>query len=357
MHPTWTPAPTATVPQTTDATSKPTSSPITGEAVPDLPRHINALVVDPHDPRVVYAGTGSAGAGSGVYKSEDAGLTWQKASSGLPSEDVRALAFTRVEPSTLYAAVGGRGEVFASADGAASWVRLGNYPLTGFEAELAVAPNAEDVLFVAEDVRGLYRSLDGGHNWTEVGQGLPEDEHGVAKVQSLAIDPTNADVVYVGTGWGSFNGNGVYKSTDGGETWAPANRGMIDYGISALAVSPADSRIIYAGGANGELFKSSDGAATWTDLTDRLPLENSFHQRVLDISIDPDRPETIYLLHERAGVLFSTDDGTGWRLGGSPSELGYPTFTAMTVIFDLEPVAVVGIDDEGGWRYASDPVE
>jgi hypothetical protein len=325
---------------------------MTWEAVPDLPRHVNALVADPHDPRVVYAGTGSSGAGSGVYKSGDAGLTWQKASSGLPSEDVRALAFSRVEPSTLYAAVGGRGDVFASTDGAASWVRLGNYPLTGFEAELAVAPGAGDVLFVAEDVRGLYRSLDGGHNWTEVGQGLPEDEHGVAKVQSLAMDPADPNVVYVGTGWGSFNGNGVYKSTDGGEIWTPANRGMIDYGISALAVSPADSQIIYAGGANGELFKSSDGAATWTDLTDRLPLENSFHQRIRDISIDPDRPETIYLLHERAGVVCSTDDGTGWRLLGSPSEPEYPTFTAMTVIFGPEPMVVVSIRDEGGWRYA-----
>jgi len=322
--------------------------------VPDLPRHVKALLVDPHDSQVVYAGTGSTGAGSGVYKSEDAGLTWQKTSSGLPSEDVRALAFDQTEPATLYAAVGGRGDVFASTDGAASWTRRGNYALTGLEADLAVASGAGDVLFVAEDVRGLYRSSDGGHRWASVAAGLPQDENGTVNVQSIAIDPANASVIYVGTGWHASHGNGVYKSIDGGETWAPANRGMIDYGITALVVSPADSQVIYAGGANGELFKSTDGAATWTDLTGQLPLENSFHQRMLDISIDPHRPETICLLHERVGVILSADGGAQWRILGGPSEPEHPTFTAMTVIFSPQPIVVVGIREAGGWRYNSD---
>ena len=324
------------------------------QPISDLPRHINALVVDPNDPQVLYAGAGFSGAGSGVYKSEDAGLTWQKASSGLPSEDVRALAFSRTDPATLYAAVGRRGDLFASTDGAQSWTRLGNYELSGFQARLAVAPSDANVLFVTEDVRGLYRSLDGGYTWLSLKGGLPKDENDTVNVQSLAIDPADANVVYVGTGWGSSNGNGVYKSTDGGETWAPANRGMIDYGITALAVNPSDSQVIYAGGNGSELFKSTDSGENWTDLTDKLPIEKGPQQPIRDVAIDPDAPDTIYLLHERVGVLVSNDGGARWRLLGKPGEPDYPSFTAMAVIFDPQPVLVVGIRDEGGWRYATD---
>ena len=318
----------------------------------DLPRQINALVVDPNDPQIVYAGTGSSGAGSGVFKSQDAGLTWQKAASGLPSEDVRALGFSRTDPATLYATAGHRGDVFASTDGAQSWMRLGNYELSGFQARLSVAPSDPNVLFVTEDVRGVYRSLDGGRTWLEVGEGLPRDQNDAVKAQSLAIDPADANVVYLGTGWGSFNGNGVYKSTDGGETWAPANRGMMDYGITALAVNPAESQVVYAGGNGSELFKSGGGGETWTDLTDRLPIEQGAQQPIRDIAIHPRAPDTVYLLHERAGVLVSADGGDKWRLLGKPGETEYPSFTAMAVVFDPQPIIVAGIRDEGAWRYA-----
>jgi len=343
------PSPTPAV-SATDAPPPP--PPANWQSAPDLPRQINDLVVEPNDPQMVYAGTGFSGAGSGVYKSEDGGLTWRKAANGLPSEDVRALGFSHTDPVTLYAAIGHRGDLFASTDGAQSWARVGGYGLTGFEARLAVAPSDGNVLFVTEDVRAVYRSLDGGHNWLEVGEGLPKDDNDTVNAQSLAIDPTNANVIYVGTGWRASNGNGVYKSTDGGETWSPANRGMIDYGITALAVHPSDSQVVYAGGANGELFKSTDAGENWTDLTAALPTGDSFHQRILNIAMDPDAPETVYLLHEHAGVMVSYDGGAGWRLLGKPSEIEYPSFTALTVLFGPQPVLVVGIGDEGGWRYA-----
>ena len=331
-----------------------TPSPATGvwQPIPDLPRQINVLVVDPHNPQIMYAGTGSSGAGSGVFKSEDAGLTWQKASSGLPGEDVRALGFSHTDPATLYTAIGHRGDVFASTDGAQNWTRLGSYGLSGFQARLSVAPSDPNVLFAVEDVRGLYRSLDGGRNWVELGEGLPRDQNDTVKAQSLAIHPADADVVYLGTGWGAFDGNGVYKSTDGGETWAPANRGMMDYGITALVVNPSDGQVVYAGGDGSELFKSSDGGESWTDLTDGLPIEKGVHQPIRGIAIDPRAPDTVYLLHERAGVLVSADAGDTWHLLGKPGETEYPAFTAMAVVFDAQLVIVAGIRDEGGWRYA-----
>jgi serine/threonine protein kinase/photosystem II stability/assembly factor-like uncharacterized protein len=325
------------------------------QPVPDLPRQVNALAVDPANPQIAYAGTGSSGAGSGVYKSEDAGRTWQLASSGLPKEDVRALAFSRGSPPTLYASVGARGDVFTSVDGAQSWARVGNYELTGFSSRLVVAPGNADLLFAAEDVRGAYRSLDGGHNWLPVSQGLPKDNNGSHNIQSLAIDPTDPNVVYAGTGWGPFGGNGVYKSTDGGENWSPANRGMIDYSITTLAIDPADPQTIYAGGNGGELFKSTDGGQTWDNLTAKLaaPSESS-RSALRAILLDPAAPQTVYLLGEREGVMVSADGGGAWRLLGKPGNLDNPTFSALSVIFGQQPILIAGISGEGGWRYSRD---
>jgi serine/threonine protein kinase/photosystem II stability/assembly factor-like uncharacterized protein len=325
------------------------------QPIPDLPRQVNALAVDPTNPQTVYAGTGSSGAGSGVYKSEDAGRTWQLASNGLPKEDVRALAFSHGSPPTLYASAGARGDVFASVDGAQSWTQVGNYELTGFGGRLVVAPGNADLLFVAEDVRGTYRSLDGGRNWLPANQGLPKDSNGSHNVQSLAIDPTDPNVVYAGTGWGPFGGNGVYKSTDGGENWSPANRGMIDYSITALAIDPANPQTIYAGGNGGELFKSSDGGQTWDNLTAKLavPSENS-RSALRAILLDPAAPQTVYLLGEREGVMVSADGGGAWRLLGKPGNLGNPTFSALTAIFGQQPILIAGVRGEGGWRYSQD---
>jgi len=323
------------------------------QPIPDLPRHINALIVDPADPQVLYAGTGFTGSGSGVYKSEDAGLTWRLTVNGLPSEDVVALAFSHDGPPILYAAAGN--SIFASDDGGASWSQraqgVGNY--RGFE-QLRVAPGDGKTLYGVTMLEGTFRSDDGGHDWLAVSEGLPEDSNGSLNAQSLAIDPIDAHVVYLGTGWRPFHGNGVYKSTDGGQTWTPANRGMIDYSITALIVDPADSQIVYAGGFDGDLFKSTDGGQTWTDLTDRLPFQEHSHSSIWDIAIDPATPETIYLLCERDGVLVSNDGGATWRLLAKPGEPENPSFTAIAVIFGPQPILVAGIRDEGGWRYAAD---
>ena len=345
-----TPIPTSTImPATPTVSTTPLPLPVgSWQKIDDLPRQVNTLVVDSANSQVLYAGTGASGSGSGVYKSEDAGLTWHLVSHGLPSGDMEALAFSHVSP-TLYAAAN-NGDIFASTNGAEHWTQLGNAELMGFENCLVVAPSDDNILFIVKDVRGVARSRDGGYTWRPVSKGLPKDEHGDVNAQSVAIDPTDTNVVYLGTGWGSFNGNGVYKSIDGGETWSSSNKGMIDYGITALAVNPVDPQIVYTGGDGGNLFKSTNGGATWSDLTAQLPDQTC----VRDIAIDPTTPETIYLLCERVGILISNDGGANWSVLGKPVEPDYPSFTAMAILFDSQPVLIVGISGEGGWRYAAE---
>jgi len=352
--PTTPAAPAAQPSSTPSGTPTTEPSPLVGSwrPIPDLPRYVNTLVVDPGDPRVLYVGTGNTGSGSGVYRSEDAGLTWRLVSTDLPSEDVTALAFGHNDPPILYAAVGN--SIFASRDGGTSWSQqaqgVGNY--RGFE-ELCVAPGDGRVLFGVAVIEGVFRSDDGGQNWVATNEGLPQDKDAV-HVQSLAINPDDADVVYLGVGWRPFHGNGVYKSTDGGATWTAANRGMIDYSITALAIDPADPQTVYAGTFDGELFKSIDGGETWSDLTSKLPVDAYSRSSIWDMVIDRAAPETLYLLFERVGVLVSDDGGGTWRVLGKPGELEHPAFTAMAVTFVPQPILITGIRDEGGWRYAED---
>jgi photosystem II stability/assembly factor-like uncharacterized protein len=360
IPPTKTPAPAAIdTPTTAPPTVETSALPLpvgNWQPIPDLPRHINALVVDPANSQILYAGTGDyAGSGSGVYKSEDAGLTWRSVSTGLPNKQVLALAFSHNGSPTLYAAVGS--EVFASADGAQSWTRLGDTDFFGaYECLLRGAAGDRNVLFAVSRSHGIARSNDGGYAWLPVGEGLPGDEHSVYAM-SLAIDPVDANVIYVGTGGFVGGGHGVYKSTDGGETFLPANQGMVDYRITALAVDAVQPQTVYAGGDGGDVFKSTDGGQTWSDLTGELPIRLSDHPTIRDIVTDPTMPETVYLLADNAGVLITRDGGTKWQVLGKPGEPDYLSFLAMTIIFDSqpEPVLVVGVESEGGWRYDATP--
>jgi photosystem II stability/assembly factor-like uncharacterized protein len=344
------PAPTPPSPTVTAGSESPL--PVgSWQPVLDLPRQINALVIDPTNSQVLYAGTGDSGSGSGVYKSEDAGLTWQWVADGLPSADVEGLAFSHSDPPLLYATTDH--EAFVSADGAASWTGLGEIGIFGgFYHKLYVDPGDPSRVFRLSLPGGIARSVDGGHAWLPLREGLPgnSDE---AFVLSLAIDPTQPSVLFAGTGGWVGNGHGVFKSTDGGDTWSPANRGMVDYRISALAVVAQQPQTVYAGGDGGELFKSTDGGGTWTNLTDSLHTQAGSHSSIWYMALDPAKPETIYLLADRLGILTSSDGGTSWRVLGTPGEVQSPSFTAMAVIFEPQPILVVAAERKGGWRYAT----
>ena len=116
---------------------------------------------------------------------------------------------------------------------------------------------------------------------------------------------------------------------------------------------PQQSQTIYAGGQDGELFKSTDGGASWTNLTDRLPAQGRSYPGIGHMEMDPVQPDTIYLLATGQGVLTSRDGGAHWASFGAPPEVPIYNLTAMAVLFEPQPVVVVGVGEHGGWRRAA----
>jgi len=266
---------------------------------------IGGLAVDPTDANIVYLG----GAQGGVWKTTNGGQTWLPLSDDLPSLAVGSLA---IDPSscnpapcrTIYAGTGeqtfstssyyGAG-VLKSTDGGLTWRQLGNPPgapfvgpfssgrLGGaaFIGSIAVSPAQPGVVlagvsfFLGGPASGIYRSTDGGETWTVVLSGAAGTEVVFASGDGMLVYASLGDVF-------ADANNGVYKSTDGGLTWTkligtnPNSFPAQDVGRVEIAVAPSDPNTIYAGiqdassasfGALLGFFKSTDGGLNWMRLS------------------------------------------------------------------------------------------
>ena len=244
---------------------------------------VGALEVAPSDPNVIYAGTGeacirgNAMPGEGIYKSVDAGKTWKY--SGLAeAQTISKICVSPKDEDLVYAAVLG-------------------HPF---------GPNPE---------RGVYRSKDGGTTWQRV---LFKDTKTGAV--DLIIDPNNSRVIYAAlweasrSPWDMISGgpgSGLWKSTDGGDTWTDlSSKPGMPKGIKGrigIAVSPAQADRVWASveAEDGGLFLSDDGGNTWR----KMNAEQRIRQRAWYFShiyADPKNPETIYILNVQ---FFKSIDG------------------------------------------------
>lgn len=229
---------------------------------------VHALLVDPTDPRIVYAGTQS----SAVFRSVDGGETWRSSSLGLSGAVwVRSLAADPRRPGTVYA-------------GTRGW--------------------------------GVGRSADYGRSWTYGANGLPlQEEGGFQSVVALVVDPVDSGWIYAATPVGLF------ASADGGANWQPRGSGLPrDMAVTALAAEPRGGRL-WVGLSSGEIFTSTDRGASWRLSVRGLPL-------VLALAADPDRPGVVVAGTER-GIYRTANGGRPWaRVGAGtlPGRVG--TLTA-----------------------------
>jgi photosystem II stability/assembly factor-like uncharacterized protein len=240
-----------------------------------------------------------AGTGAGVLKSTDSGRSWKVSSAGMNGVGVDELAAP--VPGSAYALVNSQG-VFKRTGGV--WRPVNEGLTTLVASALAVSPQTPATLYLAT-YGGMFKSTDGAESWRRI-QTPPIPK--MAFVSALAVDPDNPENVYAGTtDYGDHivgRRPAVFKSSDGGATWQPAGRSLPsgpDF-VWMLAVDPLDPRKVYAGTPLG-LFRWRDGGATWDSPLQRRQVES--------LAFDPSKPATMYV--GGSGVLKSTDGGATWR--------------------------------------------
>ncbi len=228
----------------------------------------------------------AAAAGPTVY--------WHATGSGLPS-DVETLAAAPLSPAILYAGAWGQG-VYRSVDHGATWQPASTgitLPLS-VQGGLAVNPITPTVLYAGDYYGGgLYRSTNGGDSWSLV---LPG-----AAVRAVAVHPLTPTIVLVGD-----REQGIYRSADGGDTWTPisATQGLTDLHVRALAFAPATPNVVYAG-ASQFLFRSTDAGQTWT-------VRGVLSSTVQALAVHPVTSSLVYAGTFNHGLSRSTDSGATW---------------------------------------------
>ena len=280
-------------------------------------------------PNVYYYGA----TGGGVWKSTDGGINWESVSDGsvFGTGSVGAIAVSDSDPNVVYVGMGEspiRGNVshgdgvYKSTDGGKTWKRIGLED-TRQIPRIRVHPKNPDLVYVAalghvwgaNDQRGVFRSKDGGRTWQQI-----LERGNKAGAIDLILDPTNPSIIYAGF-WEVYRkpwtlesggpGSGIFKSTDGGDSWTELTRnpglprGMI--GKIGITVSPANPERVWAivEAEDGGVFRSDNAGRTWT----RVNEERRLRQRAwyyTRIYADPKNADSVYVLNVQ---FFRSNDG------------------------------------------------
>lgn len=243
---------------------------------------VNTIAIHPNDDNIVLAGF-SAG---GIFKTTDGGMTWRPVADDHPELAIGHIVYHPHNPDTVYAGTGD--------------------------------PNVPAYVF---NGHGIYRSTDGGESWHYLGLG---DEGIVSKIQ---IDPFNPRILYaavMGNPYVRTQKRGVYKSTDGGHTWTQVLFISEQAGASDLALNYNNPQILYASfwdrvrsnqesiidGPHARVYKSTDGGQTWTQLTGGLPTGRNGRTGLAMSRQNPDKLYVVYIdTLATTGGLYKTEDG------------------------------------------------
>lgn len=327
----------------------------------------------PNQPNVFYIGQ----VDGGVWKSEDYGRTWRPIFDGEPTQSIGAIAVAPSDPNIIYVASGeglhrpdlsvGDG-IYKSIDAGRTWTHLG-LPDSQQIPALVVDPRDPNRVFAAvlghpygpNEQRGIFRSLDGGKTWKKV---LYKDEK--TGGSDVAIDPQNPNIVYASLWesrlgpWEDDNqydgtGGGLFKSTDGGNTWHKLTKGLpadlVQINVAIAASNP--NRLYatistthvggYASGVGLGVYRSDDAGESWYKATDDpRPAMKIGGGDLPVVRVDPKNPDVVY--STSIVTCRSTDGGKTWiSLRGAPGGDDYQNMW----INPVNPKIILLVSDQG----------
>ena len=330
----------------------------------DHAQSIGAVELDPNDPdNTIYVGTGepwprnSVSIGDGLYKSNDGGNNWKKI--GLENSERIANIIVNPENSNeIYVAVLGalwsdsneRG-VYKSNDGGETWENILFLNNSTGCADLAMDPSDPKILYASMwefrrtawsfnsggDNSALYKSTDGGENWSKIHNGFPEGKLGRL---AIGVSKSNPNTLYTVIESEKNEDKGLYKSTDGGENWEQKNN---DFGItvrpfyfSRIVVDPKDEDIVVKAGLYGSISK--DGGETFENL-------GNMHADIHDMVFDINNSDIMYVGTD-GGVYRSWNKGVTMEI---VENLPLSQFYHISVDNE-EPYNIYGgLQDNGSW--------
>ena len=297
---------------------------------------ISDFAVNPDNPKEYYVATSSGG----VWKTTNGGTTYTPIFDSQGSYSIGVVTMDPNNSSTIWVGTGENNNqrsvaygdgVYKSEDGGKSWKNMG---LKSSEhiGKILVDPSNSDVVYVAaigplwssDGERGLYKTSDGGESWSAV---LTVDQH--TGVNDVIMDPRDPDILYASTFQrrrhvftyvGGGPGSGLHKSTDGGTTWKEIHSGLpgVQLGRIGLAIAPSNPEIIYAiveaAQGKGGFYRSTTRGASWEKISGHSTSGNYYQE----IVVDPKDPKVIYSMDTWLQV--SKDGGKSFSVLGEDTK-------------------------------------
>ena len=292
---------------------------------------IGDIVVDPTSRSTWYVGVHSGG----VWKTVNAGTTWTPIFDSQASYSIGSVALDPSNPLTLWVGTGennsqrsvGFGDgVYKSTDGGRNWTNVG-LKASSHIGKILVHPGSPDIVYAsatgslwsAGGDRGVYKTTDGGKTWS---QSLKPDNEWTG-AHDLVFDPRNPEVVYATTWqrarrqWGFIDGgpgSAIYRTVDGGKTWSKLTRGLPteELGKIGLAISPASPNTVYAiveaANRKGGFYRSIDGGQNWDRMSSTVGGPPFYYHKLF---ADPSDADRVYSMDVR--VMMTEDAGRTFR--------------------------------------------
>lgn len=263
---------------------------------------IVVIALHPSNPNILYVATNDY-----IYKSRDAGHTWENLSHGMSHSRVISMAIDPVYPATVYAGTKGDA-VYKSYDGGQRWTSLraglDDVTISSVVNQFVFDP-ADNTRIFAATTMGVFETKNGGEQWQKRMEGMKE----VLMVVTLSMDYSRPDILYAGTS------GGVYKSINQGGRWEKVNNGLVSpdelkssraLGVTVMAVDPFSPETVYAATLSG-IYKSVNGGQSWNRIAQSLP-----DQMISAMVIDRATAGVLYVA-SREGVYKSLDGGNTWK--------------------------------------------